>query len=498
MMFNHVEQVNVFNFPVNNCSDGVVSLERYSGLEPTRDDPDAPTENQLRTAYRLQAVNITRLVYQTVTDCCDGYSQEGSQCSPICPNCEEPRLCVAPGTCACPSGWAENDCSVPYDPPNSVSVAAISSTSIRVQWSPPSTPNGVIIHYTLYINDLPAITIPASTGRPSQSWVLDGLTDDSKLNVSLSASTKIGEGPLAKVATISTSQHGMGMVVIYYDDFTLELTVMRQKFNCSQWIEGQEEQLIETLAEGVSQGIEEYCHCAFPSNHIINEEVKCGEDTRVLTFTGSLVANSERSSYELILNLREWLSSQPTILAGDQLLQVVTMNTDGTGNSTVVSEPAMDGTPLWAIAVGAAGSALALLTVSVALISIAVYFSKRKRVSDRLRRKTPQQPVTQIGRYKFTEKPRHNKTNQEAMSTDVDDSLTKNPSYIPTNSLTAGAERMISAKEDTLQGGCMTQNPSYIPTGGLTDGLEGVYSQIEHVEGETVTSDNAYYNVIRY
>ncbi|CAI8040944.1 hypothetical protein GBAR_LOCUS22760 [Geodia barretti] len=451
-----------------------------------------------RTAYRLQAVNITRLVYQTVTDCCDGYSQEGSQCSPICPNCEEPRLCVAPGTCACPSGWAENDCSVPYDPPNSVSVAAISSTSIRVQWSPPSTPNGVIIHYTLYINDLPAITIPASTGRPSQSWVLDGLTDDSKLNVSLSASTKIGEGPLAKVATISTSQHGMGMVVIYYDDFTLELTVMRQKFNCSQWIEGQEEQLIETLAEGVSQGIEEYCHCAFPSNHIINEEVKCGEDTRVLTFTGSLVANSERSSYELILNLREWLSSQPTILAGDQLLQVVTMNTDGTGNSTVVSEPAMDGTPLWAIAVGAAGSALALLTVSVALISIAVYFSKRKRVSDRLRRKTPQQPVTQIGRYKFTEKPRHNKTNQEAMSTDVDDSLTKNPSYIPTNSLTAGAERMISAKEDTLQGGCMTQNPSYIPTGGLTDGLEGVYSQIEHVEGETVTSDNAYYNVIRY
>ena len=119
-------------------------------------------------------------------------------------------------------------------------------------------------------------------------------------------------------------------------------------------------------------------------------------------------------------------------------------------------------------------------------------------MSDRLRRKTPQQPVTQIGRYKFTEKPRHNKTNQEAMSTDVDDSLTKNPSYIPTNSLTAGAERMISAKEDTLQGGCMTQNPSYIPTGGLTDGLEGVYSQIEHVEGETVTSDNAYYNVIRY
>ena len=84
------------------------------------------------------------------------------------------------------------------------------------------------------------------------------------------------------------------------------------------------------------------------------------------------------------------------------------------------------------------------------------------------------------------------------MSTDVDDSLTKNPSYIPANSLTARAERMISAKEDTLQGGCMTQNPSYIPTGGLTDGLEGVYSQIEHVEGETVTSDNAYYNVIRY
>ena len=98
---------------------------------------------------------------------------------------------------------------VPYDPPNNVSVAAVSSTSIRVQWSPPSIPNGVIIHYSLYINDLPAITIPASTGRPSQSWVVDELTDDSELNVSLSASTKIGEGPLATVANVSTtSQHG--------------------------------------------------------------------------------------------------------------------------------------------------------------------------------------------------------------------------------------------------------------------------------------------------
>ena len=143
---------------------------------------------------------------------------------------------------------------------------------------------------------------------------------------------------------------------------------------------GQEEQLIETLAESVSQGIEEYCHCSFPSNHIINEGVKCGEDARVLTFTGSLVGNSERSSYELVLDLGEWLTSQPTILAGDQLFQVVAMNTDCTGNSTVNSEPAMDGTPMWAIAAGAAGSALALLTVSVvALISIAVYFSKRKR-----------------------------------------------------------------------------------------------------------------------
>jgi hypothetical protein len=247
---------------------------------------------------------------------------------------------------------------------------------------------------------------------------------------------------------------------------------------------GQEEQLIETLAESVSQGIEEYCHCSFPSNHIINEGVKCGEDTRVLTFTGSLVGNSERSSYELVLDLGEWLTSQPTILAGDQLLQVVTMNTDCTGNSTVNSEPAMDGTPMWAIAVG---SALALLTVSVvALISIAVYFSKRKR--DRLRRKTPQQPVTQIRRYEFTEKPR------ETMSTDVDDCLTKNPSYIPTNTLTASR-----AEGDTLQGGCMTQNPSYIPTRGPTDGLEGVYSQIEHLEGRnTATDDNAYYNVIRY
>jgi hypothetical protein len=68
---------------------------------------------------------------------------------------------------------------------------------------------------------------------------VDELTDDSELNVSLSASTKIGEGPLATVANVSTtSQHGMGMVT-YYDDFIVELTVMRQKFNCSQWIVSQ-------------------------------------------------------------------------------------------------------------------------------------------------------------------------------------------------------------------------------------------------------------------
>ena len=86
-----------------------------------------------------------------------------------------------------------------------VTVTVLNSTAIKVEWSPPQIPNGVIIHYTIYINDI-AINISATSG--DQSTVVNELAAFTTVNVSVSASTKIGEGPVSLQHNVTTHESG--------------------------------------------------------------------------------------------------------------------------------------------------------------------------------------------------------------------------------------------------------------------------------------------------
>ena len=87
---------------------------------------------------------------------------------------------------------------VPEDPPSSVRVVGNDPSSVLVSWVPPSVPNGVITHYTLYIdyNDRSPVTVVQSSA-PSTSYVVTGLQPHQLISVTISASTIVGEGPMS-------------------------------------------------------------------------------------------------------------------------------------------------------------------------------------------------------------------------------------------------------------------------------------------------------------
>lgn len=97
-------------------------------------------------------------------------------------------------------------CVVPAGPPISMIVSVVNSTAIEVEWSPPETPNGVIIYYTIYINAIPTLNISARVGN--QSAVMEGLSPHQQVNVSISASTSAGEGPVSPQETVTTHETG--------------------------------------------------------------------------------------------------------------------------------------------------------------------------------------------------------------------------------------------------------------------------------------------------
>ena len=82
-------------------------------------------------------------------------------------------------------------------PGNSVTGIAISSSSpfsLEYTWSPPSTPNGIIIRYNLTINfhnsSEPLVT---TTNQPK--YTLIGLQPYQQITLNISAGTIVGNGP---------------------------------------------------------------------------------------------------------------------------------------------------------------------------------------------------------------------------------------------------------------------------------------------------------------
>ena len=94
-----------------------------------------------------------------------------------------------------------------------MTVTILSSTTVHVQWNPPLTPNGVIVFYTIYVNGAPKLNVTAIAGV--QSSPVDGFSPNQMLRITLSASTKMGEGPQTVPHTVTTHESGNLMQIAH-------------------------------------------------------------------------------------------------------------------------------------------------------------------------------------------------------------------------------------------------------------------------------------------
>ncbi|XP_038872833.1 phosphatidylinositol phosphatase PTPRQ [Salvelinus namaycush] len=91
---------------------------------------------------------------------------------------------------------------VPFDPPQNVSLVNLTSSSVTMLWQPPTQPNGILLHYTLYYSDNTTVTeqhIPVSELDPVSpgedlSYRLSGLRGGQNYSLWLTASTLQGDG----------------------------------------------------------------------------------------------------------------------------------------------------------------------------------------------------------------------------------------------------------------------------------------------------------------
>ena len=72
-----------------------------------------------------------------------------------------------------------------------VTVAAVSPFAVEIEWRPPTTPNGIIINYTVYANNGIIVTVDGF----QMNYLYRGLSPYEEVSISVSARTKIGEGP---------------------------------------------------------------------------------------------------------------------------------------------------------------------------------------------------------------------------------------------------------------------------------------------------------------
>lgn len=96
---------------------------------------------------------------------------------------------------------------MPDDAPTIVMTSALGPTSIRVAWTPPTSPNGVIQFYTLYYASAANVTL----GGGAVSHDLMDLQPYTNYTIRISASTVLGEGPRGpeRGVVVATEQDGM-------------------------------------------------------------------------------------------------------------------------------------------------------------------------------------------------------------------------------------------------------------------------------------------------
>ena len=111
---------------------------------------------------------------------------------------------------------------VPDDAPSNVVVTNVTSSSVLISWSPPSTPNGIITHYTIYVNYTDGSGIfTIQTESSATSYTLTDLQPYQSVIVQVSASTAVGEGPVSETAEGRPHELGTGALTSNVTTHTL-------------------------------------------------------------------------------------------------------------------------------------------------------------------------------------------------------------------------------------------------------------------------------------
>lgn len=101
--------------------------------------------------------------------------------------------------------------SVPGTPPTITTFNVSSPYFAVVEWNPPSTPNGLITHYNLYVDYENGTNDTFTIEGQVTVWNITDLLPYQFISVELSANTSVGEGPRCPRVTDQTAQSGKHM-----------------------------------------------------------------------------------------------------------------------------------------------------------------------------------------------------------------------------------------------------------------------------------------------
>ena len=77
-----------------------------------------------------------------------------------------------------------------------VTVTAVSPFAVEIEWRPPTTPNGIIVNNTIYVNGISVATVNGT----QTSYLYRGLQPYELVNVSVTSS-KVGTSSLSQWST---------------------------------------------------------------------------------------------------------------------------------------------------------------------------------------------------------------------------------------------------------------------------------------------------------
>ena len=136
-------------------------------------------------------------------------------------------------------------------------------------------------------------------------------------------------------------------------------------------------EIVEDLARDISRGIELTCSCRFPSNYIIDRELKCDKEN--LIFSGRIISTNERNSTNLLADFKKWLLSNPTIIVKGETLNIVNRSNNNKSNELSMQEKFSED---YLIMVVIGGIVAVLILLLVVIIGTAVVWHKHRFVSN--------------------------------------------------------------------------------------------------------------------